>query len=433
MKKVFRYSLILLLSIYILACGNRKAPTGGKKDNKKPEIISIDTEEFSQINSNYPCKFTFSKSMDRNSLYNGLRIYPLINKKSYKWNDKTLEVFIDEKLESNTNYFFIFSKQIRDAHNNYLKEKEILTYHSGKLNSLRISGNFSFENIEDKDIPVTLMLFSADTTFIFKKRFKTTSYEIDNLNEKDHIIRAFSDLNKNQKYDKEKEPYFEKTIKYSDKNTISFPIELVYRDSTPPKIKSAKAIHSKLINIRYSENIKNFGNIEVFNDSLNKTISVRHTSLSDNLLELYVDKMDTLNYKLKVYNALDIKNNLNQVDSTNVKGITYRDTIPPEILRISPPNGSVVKTPKPTFEIEFNEILLDENLHYKLFNTENNKEIKTKIRSKIKNMKKFKIKPVKKLENYTSYKFVVTDKTTDLNNNNLKKNNNIQIISIFKK
>jgi len=53
-------------------------------------------------------EITFSKPMDIGTFNTGLHIYPEIFSKSYRWENNTLIIEIQEMLIPNSNYFFPF-------------------------------------------------------------------------------------------------------------------------------------------------------------------------------------------------------------------------------------------------------------------------------------------------------------------------------------
>ena len=86
-NKIFRLIngknlLNIFLLMLILSCGHKKAPTGGEKDIIKPEIVAIVPEEFSDIHGKN-IEVTFSKPIDRSTIFTGFYVYPPILKKKF--------------------------------------------------------------------------------------------------------------------------------------------------------------------------------------------------------------------------------------------------------------------------------------------------------------------------------------------------------------
>ena len=151
MKLGFRLVAAFLITLLIVSCGNRKSPTGGKVDTEKPILSAISPDNYSGIDEGI-IEITFSKPMDRSSVYDGERglyFYPLINQKKYRWTDNTLTVEINEELLSGYNYYLSVSENIRDLRNNNLEKDYLFIFHTGKLVDQKIDGYITYEKEED--------------------------------------------------------------------------------------------------------------------------------------------------------------------------------------------------------------------------------------------------------------------------------------------
>jgi len=246
--------------IIIAGCGHRKRPTGGPRDTVKPEIISISPNEFSDI-SKRDIEVVFSKPIERNTIISGLYIYPPILNKKFKWDKNVLIIKILETLEDSTNYFFTFAKTIKGEHRNELNDEYTFTFSSGNLNTNRISGEIIYEDTDDASKPVNLKLMSSDSTFILKRELSHKTYELNNLNNIDHIIEAYIDLNNNNNYEYGKEPYFYYQVPANLFSSVD--LEMSYEDSLKPELKSAKAVWNNMIELTCSEQISGFDAIQI--------------------------------------------------------------------------------------------------------------------------------------------------------------------------
>ena len=404
---------LVFLIIIIISCGHKQNPTGGKKDTIKPEIVNIFPEEFSDI-KDQNIEVTFSKPIDRTTILTGLYIYPPIMKKKFKWDKNTLIIKIYEELEMNTNYFFTFSRKIKGEHKNELDRDHTFVFRNGKLNENRISGHFLYELKEDENEPVNINLMTADSISIYAKQFQSPTYEFDNLNNIEHQLRAYIDKNKNERFDEEKEPFFQAFIPIQKFSNLD--IELIYVDTLKPEIKSAKVIFEDQIELTFSEEIKNFSQISFFtDDSLQTGINLKANYLENDKLVILTEKLDTLNYVLEILELEDFKNNISEESSIKIEGKVVQDTIPPEIVYVKPRNGSTINSLNPEIEIFFSEIILKENIEVKLVSSETNNMIE--LANVQGDSKKYLYKPKKKLENYSSYKLEV--KATDNSGNEL--------------
>jgi PBP1b-binding outer membrane lipoprotein LpoB len=394
---ISRILFAVIMIVFLISCGNKKRPTGGKKDTIKPQIISVSPDEFSDISGKI-IEVVFSKPIERNSILSGLYIYPPIAKKKFKWDKNILQIKINEELEPNTNYFFTFTQSIAGEHKNKLDQDYYYIFKHGKLNEKKLSGTFAFEDEEDIGEPIHIDLFSADSIRIFSKTINEPNFNFEYLNEKEQILRAFADIKKNKKYDYGTEPYFEEIIP-KDK-IINLDPFLAYEDTIKPDVKSAKAVYSNRIDVGFTESVKSVSNIEIFkSDSLKTKVVLNDRLLIDKDIMLIADFSDSLKYNIVFRTLADKKNNITDSCNVFVSGITKQDSFPPEVISIIPRDGSTVKTLLPEISIEFDEIVhLDE---FKLYSSEKADEIALKMIDFTEGVYNF--IPSKELSNFSSY------------------------------
>jgi PBP1b-binding outer membrane lipoprotein LpoB len=422
LKKIIFIALIILLN----SCGNKKAPTGGPKDSVNPTIVSIFPDEFSEIKDVEFIEITFSKAIERSSILTGIYFYPPINKKKFKWNKNVLKILIEEDLEDDTNYFLTLNTKIKGEHSNKLDQEYLFIFRSGELQDNKISGKILFEDADDKGKEIFLKLLAADSTFIYSQKFKNTTYQIENLNNEEHIITAFIDKNENNRYDFEQEAYYKKIIPPKKVTTLN--IEMVYADSTKPKVKKIKVTSSTQLDITFSEPIKSFSGEMIFVDSTETVLPIKLFTLQEDKLMILTSEMDTLKYQFNFAEFSDLKDNFTEQSTTVFVGKTVKDSIPPEILHTFPKNGQTINTLNPEIVIEFSELLFSQDIIISLFANESNKSIDLNLKST--NNKRFVYTLEEKLENFTSYTFVLT--AFDPSNNFLLEFEDIVFIPILR-
>jgi len=415
-----------LIGIIIVGCGHRKRPTGGPRDTVKPEIISISPDEFSDI-SNSDIEIVFSKPIERNTIISGLYIYPPILKKKFKWDKNVLTIKILESLEDSTNYFFTCTKTIKDEHRNELNDEYNFIFSNGNLNTNRISGEIIYEDADDASKAVNLKLMSSDSTFILKRELSHKTYELDNLNTIDHIIEAYIDLNNNNNYEYGKEPYCYYLVPASEFSSID--LEMSYEDSLKPELKSAKAVWNNLIELTCSEQISGFDAIQMHTaDSLSQQIQIIENSLNSDVLSILTEPLDTLRYNITITSLKDMKMNCSDSLQIFVDGSVVQDSIPPEIISVFPRNGATVDNLNPRIMIQFSEIILEQNFSAKLRALESGEEFQLELIEK--NSDRYKLKPVDKLKNYSSYTLSVN--VSDLTGNNSAEEELLTFIPIIR-
>ena len=398
---------LMLITFILISCGHRKKPTGGPKDTVNPEILSILPDEFSDINTE-DIEITFSKPIDRASILTGIYIYPPIDQKKFKWDKSVLTIKILEELEDSTNYFFTFSQRIKGEHGNELDRNYTFVFASGKLNENKISGNLIFELEEDSNQPIQCTIQAPDSTFIFNHIINGKTYSFENLNNTDHILEAYIDKNKNNKYDYGNEPYFHKYIIAGQFNSVD--MEMIYSDTLKPEIQSVKVHSNKQIKLILSEIIKYYSEIKIVTaDSLEIPVDIVAHSLREDMISIVSAELDTCQYYLKIYSLEDNKQNVSNELSILFDGLAVRDSIPPEVLFVYPRNGATIDNLKPVISITFSEIIPINNFEAQLINSETLEQIPLEILSGHSDI--YRLQPEIKLANYSSYtlKINVTD------------------------
>jgi len=422
LKKLVFIALIILFN----SCGHKKAPTGGPKDTINPTIVSIYPDEFSDLNEVKVIEIVFSKPIERSSILSGIYFYPPIIQKKFKWNKNVLQIIIKEDLEENTNYFLTLNNKIKGEHSNKLAQEYLFIFKSGELQDNIISGKILFEITEDKGKEVSMKLLSADSTFIYSKKAVENTYKIENLNNEEHILTAFIDINDNNRYDFEKEAYFRKVIPADKITTLN--LEMAYADSTKPKVKNIKVISSTQLDITFSEPIKSFSGEMIYIDSTETILPIKLYALQEDKMMVLTTEMDTLNYQFHFAGLFDLKDNFLEQSMTLFEAKTFPDSIAPEILHTFPQNGETIKTLSPEIVIEFSELLYAEDIEISLFAIESNRTIELDLKST--NNKRFVYNVQERLENFTSYKFVLT--AFDPSNNFLLEFEDIVFIPIVR-
>lgn len=397
MKKVF--SLFLLLLIFLIAgCGNKENATGGPEDTEKPYIMNVYPAQFADITGSN-IEITFSKPMDINTFNTGLHIYPEIFSKRFRWENNTLIIEIQEMLIPGTNYYFSFSQNIKGYHNNPLQEQYELVWASGKLNNWRISGNFSFEEIEDSKEEVRVSLFSADTTLIYTRNFRN-NYAFETLNETGHFLRAFVDKNKNNRLDIDKEPFAEENT--DARPIVTADLFLAYSDSTAPALTKVMALYCDEFDLSFDEPLVRVQTVHLFTDSLGQALRVKRWRIAEDKLRVFSAEMDTLDYKIMVMGAEDKKGNIADIDSLVFSAITKIDTIAPKIVKIDPRDGSSVSVLQPEIKVTFSEVIFKE--HAKGWLTEAETGLKYPLKASSGDNETVIFKPLVKLNNFNTYR-----------------------------
>ncbi|MDD3051185.1 MAG: Ig-like domain-containing protein [Candidatus Cloacimonetes bacterium] len=389
-------------------------------DTVKPEIIDVYPDEFSRIEKNSEIVFTFSKSMSRDIyLNNAINIYPPITEKKFSWSGNTLKIKILEDPDYSKNYYFSLKNSLKDTRDNAL-DKSYLFVFGNSENVGKVSGNITFNRFENTDKETIIMLFSADSTLVFSEKTNNENYSFPYLNFADYLIRAYVDSNNNSAYDLEKEPYFEQRFTLDVNCNID--IILSVEDFTAPSIKSVISLNSNQHEIVLSEECQKLDKIEINPVFAGRSLKVENYSLNPDETSLFVStsSADTLKYSFKILGLTDLAGNTTDSLSFETFSVTLPDSLSPEVVKISPRDGSVVSSLAPEISVQFSEIINEKDIEVTLLNTETNQTVGINSFSKGSDRKKYYFSPETRLQNFSSYTFIVEDNTCDPRGNLLK-------------
>ncbi len=414
MNKVFRLALLLLAILTIVSCGSRKSPTGGPEDIEKPEVLTSLPQQFSPITNRV--EITFTKSMDKSTIAQGVYIYPHIEAKKISLADRVLTISINEALQKNTNYYVTLSTRIKDSRGNPLKADQTLIYASGEFNDNRLAGTIQYDLPADEGQPVQMSLFSPDSLLVLSRQFSGSSYAIDGLNAADYQLRAYMDKNRNGRYDHTEEPWYQQMVRVKQNSNLD--ISLAYADTTLPVIRSAKAMSNREMQVTFSEAPASFANITIIDPLANKLLAVQITEQVADRLTIITSPQDSVKYELRVTGIKDAKGNQNQVSGIVLMGTKKQDTEAPRVVASIPRNGTSVASLQPTLEVHFSEIIPLAGLKATLTAPDTNVQIPLQIVSADSKVCRF--KPGVLLTNYRSHVLRVLAESTDASGNKLE-------------
>ena len=429
MKKVFRLILLIAVGIILSHCGSEKAPSGGPKDTVKPKIVSVDPGEYESI-ADGNVEITFSKPIDRATVLTGIHIYPPILKKKYRWPDgNTLGIRIYERLEENTNYYVMLSKNIKGMHGNPLEEDYLYTFASGELQRMRLSGNIEYELPKDTEKPIILSLFDADTVNVYKTRITGSNYVLENLNPGGYIIESFIDLIDNDKYDYGTEPWFRQEIELNESMTLDW--QMAYEDSLAPSLKSVKPLSATQLVVELTEPVQEIGSVRIrTQDSLAVELPVIEYRFFEDTLHVLTEAQDTLKYMLEARGLRDLKDNFCEIDSIFFEGKARPDTTAPRVTHTVPRNGTSITTRMPEIHVWFSEIILTKDLEVSMRSAETGEAIDVEVVEG--NSSRFVLKPVQRLTNYNTYVLTIGASTADPSGNELRQPVDVSMIPVVR-
>tara|TARA_B100000902_G_scaffold398522_1_gene465598 strand:- start:21036 stop:22073 length:1038 start_codon:yes stop_codon:yes gene_type:complete len=325
MKNTIKISILFLL----FSCANIVPPTGGPKDNKSPNLISVD--EVLKSN-NRVFKFTFDENIQINNWDENFYISPPINYIDYNIKGNKLEIEIENNLFKNYIYSICLNSCIKDQNEgNILEELEYLidnkkdTINLKKLESLQVILTNSYSGKNENNHWVLLysneihdsLILKIEPSYIAKTNRNGIANFSRNIMPGSYKIASISGFD--YKYN------LNKTISFKE-NEINSSIDTIIKLYTFNELKiDSSDTNFDTIKNEISGNLviksKNLNNliIELFkNDKL-----IIKELINDNLFNIKNLKIGE--YKLRYF----IDNNMNGVwDNGKLKG-----KIVPEIIK----------------------------------------------------------------------------------------------------
>ena len=418
-KRFFLFFIV----IFIIACGNRRSPTGGPVDNIKPEIIYTTPLDFEQIVDNQ-IVISFSKPMDKTSVMNGLSFYPPIINKKMVWDKNTLKITMRENLKINTNLIMNLSKNIKCERNNSFENDQVFVFRNGELQNNKLSGLVVFEDKEDIGSEVSFSLLDKDSLLVFNKKITDLSYSFDFLNSGNYILNAFADKNKNNRYDYGIEPFFTTKFELPIKQMLN--INLVIADTVKPNLKKINSLSDNQIILEFNKELARLPIIFIVDDSTANSPKIIFNELQGESLHIITSQQDSTRYRIQISGLIDKRGNEKNTIITffDSKGIS--DEISPKVIESFPKNGAVFREQKPEFSVLFSEILFSDNVIITLTEFETNRNIALKSINKA--GLKLRYMPLEPLKNFNSYILKISQDTADLSGNTLKEDFIVQFI-----
>ncbi len=217
--KNLRTFLFLLCTMFVTACANIVAPTGGEKDFDAPKVVRSTIKPLETNVKPKQIRFTFDEYVQVAS--DKLVVSPSLNTKpTVTVKDKSILIEIADTLLDNTTYTFNFGNSITDIteKNPYTNFKIVFSTGSF-IDSLKYRGKIIEQETGKpaKDWTVGLYEIFEDDSAVLKNTpiFYTIAnengtFEFENLPNRQFQLFAFNDVNKNLKMD------LNETFAYSD-------------------------------------------------------------------------------------------------------------------------------------------------------------------------------------------------------------------------
>lgn len=278
-NKSIRNIIIWSIAGSIWGCAQFVPPTGGKKDEIPPKLISSNPKNGQRNFKEKSVTLAFDELVDVTSLRQELLVVPEIEG-SFNIKSKANSVILkfDNQFKDSTTYTLNFRKGIKDLNERNEARNLKLVFSTGNLiDSMKVSGNVKSLLTNQPILEAHVALYKIQDSLDLKKTkpdyfIKTDSsgnYQFENIKSGNYKIYAFTDKNNNLKFDAKTESigFTKDTIKLS-KNYSN--VNLLLANANNEKPKNQKAI-SKVedFTVQYDKNILSFEvKFERKNDSI---------------------------------------------------------------------------------------------------------------------------------------------------------------------
>ena len=417
--------LFVLFCIFFISCGNRRSPTGGPIDRVAPEILYTYPLEYEQIENN-EIEIAFSKTMDRNSVLNGIVITPSNINKRMSWRRGNLLIKFTDALPEDTNIHVYLNPSIRCDRGNTLTDHTYLTFRNGELQRYDFSGYITLDEEETLPLPTILTLLDKDSLLVLNRTTTENNYTFSFLNSGRYTLRAYMDKNNNNRFDYTIDPFYRADFELPVAELIN--LNLTVADTVKPNLRNILNPTNNNLIFSFNKELTQFPNITVSEDSTGTLVYILYKEMIETNLHLLTTALDTLKYNVVIEDLIDHRGNTRETVLSSFTSNATIDTKPPVITDTFPRNGNVVHELKPEIIIHFDEIMLADDVYISLYEVETNINIPLYYL----NSAGFSIKyiPINELNGFSSYRLTVHGNTRDNAHNQMGDDVVIQFLII---
>lgn len=229
MHKVAERFFVLWL-VFLYACAQQVAPTGGMKDETPPEVLSVQPPQEQLNYKGETIEIEFDEFISLKQLNQQLLTSPPLKYDlETKIKGKTLSIEIQDTLQANTTYVLNFGDAIVDfRESNPLTAFQYVFSTGNEIDTLELNGRLidAFTKEVVKDALVVLYDSTTLDSLPYKQVPKYVSrtdqdgsFKLSNLKEGEYSIFSVSDENTNYLFDKpdEKVAFLDSTLSLSSK------------------------------------------------------------------------------------------------------------------------------------------------------------------------------------------------------------------------
>ncbi|MEL6863303.1 MAG: Ig-like domain-containing protein [Bacteroidota bacterium] len=359
--RVIYYGIIALIyCLWVVSCANIIAPTGGPKDERPPQLDTLNSTPNEQTNfQKQPIILTFDEWLKLQDEFSQIVVTPPLEfqpKVSLKRRSVVFRFDEREVLKEDATYIINYGTAVRDLNESNIVPNLRFVFATGDyIDSLEVNGKlvdaFSGDPVED----VLLMLYDnlADSVvrterpFYFARTDKQGFYQISNVKSDTFKVFALKDANLNYLYDNQKE-------------IIGFPDSVMMVADTLPNSLNMKVFAEEQVLRVQAKELNNYGLIRViFNRDPEDNFQFDYQDVGQNAL--IEDQKDTLKlwYDLSTAQSWQayLKVDTMEVDTLKIKGLDKKKFAKGEklgLLKGIRANSTQTLHPLKACELEFN-------------------------------------------------------------------------------
>lgn len=239
--------IISLLSIFLYQCAQMVSPTGGKKDEIPPKLVSsIPDNKATNFKENV-ISLTFDEYVAVDNLMQKLIITPETdNTYTPQVKNQTVILKFRKPFNDSTTYTFNFSDGIKDiAERNPAQNLKLVFSTSTAIDSGRVYGTIKDIRTNKPAFDVLVGLYKLSDTlnpekikpYYFARTDSSGRFELENTQIASYSLIAVTDKNKNLLYNpKEESIAFLDSVVHVTSDTSNYQLSLFHSDITPLRV-----------------------------------------------------------------------------------------------------------------------------------------------------------------------------------------------------
>jgi hypothetical protein len=308
---ITKYILFSSFIIAIFGCANPQPPSGGPRDKTPPVVVGSQPPNNTINYQKNEVSLEFNKYMDKNKVIESILLSPSKRLK-YNWSGKTLDIKIDELMDTNTTYSLILGTEYTDYLQNKPTDAFTLTFSTGShLDSGKIIGHLFDDNPSGIYIYGYLLNgLNPDTLNIAQKKPNyltqvgtSGNFELKSLKNGNYRIFAIRDPQKKGIYIEGADAFGSAPNDVIVKSNLIPFVQLKIGppiDKSGPMLYSAEGLTNRLIEANFSEDIDA---LSIYNKSFKITDSAATTEIP--VISAYPSELSPKNVKIIAGNELE--------------------------------------------------------------------------------------------------------------------------------